>query len=232
MDDIRESFSKLKKDFKHRLGGKKRALGGDGASSAGERVSTSASLSRPDSHVAASGHNEEGTRISADISQVRSRAPSPMPADEGRRNDPQRKEAGVDQKEGGQRESRLDSNIEVAAGSGPSREDERAYPPVTLIPCDQEPDSTWPLSPPLLRLIIPSHNAGTSAVPDHTQKELLPNETTKSNAAADERKSSWKSTAYATAKLLLYGVRDSADAFGPLKSVAGGLCFILENCEV
>jgi hypothetical protein len=27
-------------------------------------------------------------------------------------------------------------------------------------------------------------------------------------------------------------VRDSADAFGPLKSVAGGLCFILENCEV
>jgi hypothetical protein len=27
-------------------------------------------------------------------------------------------------------------------------------------------------------------------------------------------------------------VRDAADAFGPLKSVAGGLCFILENCEV
>ena len=27
-------------------------------------------------------------------------------------------------------------------------------------------------------------------------------------------------------------MRDTADAFGPLKSVAGGLCFILENCEV
>jgi hypothetical protein len=49
---------------------------------------------------------------------------------------------------------------------------------------------------------------------------------------ADENKSNWKSTASATAKLLLRGVRDSADAFGPLKSVAGGLCFILENCEV
>ena len=36
----------------------------------------------------------------------------------------------------------------------------------------------------------------------------------------------------ATAKLLLRGVRDTADAFGPLKSVAGGLCFILENYEV
>ena len=34
------------------------------------------------------------------------------------------------------------------------------------------------------------------------------------------------------AKLLLHGVRDSADAFGPLKSIAGGLCFILENYEV
>ena len=50
--------------------------------------------------------------------------------------------------------------------------------------------------------------------------------------AAADKKADWKSTAYATAKLLLYGVRDAADALGPLKSVAGGLCFILENCEV
>ena len=39
-------------------------------------------------------------------------------------------------------------------------------------------------------------------------------------------------TATSSAKLILRGVRDSADAFGPLKSVAGGLCFILENYEV
>ena len=45
-------------------------------------------------------------------------------------------------------------------------------------------------------------------------------------------KSKWGSTAAVSAKLLLRGVRDSADAFGPLKSVAGALCFILENCEV
>ena len=42
----------------------------------------------------------------------------------------------------------------------------------------------------------------------------------------------WKSTISATAKLLLCTVRDSADAFPPLKSVVGGLCFILENYEV
>ena len=50
--------------------------------------------------------------------------------------------------------------------------------------------------------------------------------------SANERQSNWKSTASVSAKLLLRGVRDSGDAFGPLKSVAGGLCFILENCEV
>ena len=48
----------------------------------------------------------------------------------------------------------------------------------------------------------------------------------------DERKLNWGPTASATVKLLLRGVRDSADASGPLKSVVGGLCFILENCEV
>ena len=58
------------------------------------------------------------------------------------------------------------------------------------------------------------------------------NETVGPSATADEDKPGWKSTASASAKLLLRGVRDTADAFGPLKSVAGGLCFILENYEV
>ena len=58
------------------------------------------------------------------------------------------------------------------------------------------------------------------------------NESVEPSAAADENGSDWKSIVSSTAKLLLRGVRDSADAFGPLKAVAGGLCFILENCEV
>ena len=51
-------------------------------------------------------------------------------------------------------------------------------------------------------------------------------------AVVDENRSDRKSTASASTKLLLRGVRDSADAFGPLKSIAGGLCFILDNYEV
>ena len=50
--------------------------------------------------------------------------------------------------------------------------------------------------------------------------------------AVNESESDWKATASASAKLLLRGVSSSSEAFGPLKSVAGGLCFILENCEV
>ena len=42
----------------------------------------------------------------------------------------------------------------------------------------------------------------------------------------------WRDMEAALAELSLQGVRDSADDFGPLKSVAGGLCFILENYEV
>ena len=84
-----------------------------------------------------------------------------------------------------------------------------------------------PLVPPL---IVSSASIAVSAVPEPVQEALHPNKSVPN--IADENKSDWKSTASATAKLLLRGVKDSADAFGPLKSVAGGLCFILDNCEV
>jgi len=73
---------------------------------------------------------------------------------------------------------------------------------------------------------------GTTAVPDHVPEIICTDESVKPGGTAEEKKLNWKSTASATAKLLLRGVRDSADAFPPLKSAAGGLCFILENCEV
>ena len=58
------------------------------------------------------------------------------------------------------------------------------------------------------------------------------NENVGGSIAEEENRPGWKSTASSSAKLVLRAVRDSSDAFGPLKSVAGGLCFILENCEV
>ena len=78
----------------------------------------------------------------------------------------------------------------------------------------------------------PTGNVGILAVSDHVSAALRSDESAVPGAVADEKKMDWKSTASATAKLLLRGVSDSADAFGPLKSVAGGLCFVLDNCEV
>ena len=84
----------------------------------------------------------------------------------------------------------------------------------------------------LLPLIDPLDNVYPSAISDHVTAVPHLNESAEKSAPADEKKPSWKSNALAAAKLLLRGVNDSADAFGPLKSVAGGLCFILENYEV
>jgi hypothetical protein len=83
----------------------------------------------------------------------------------------------------------------------------------------------------MLHLTVLSGNTDTAA-PDDGPKEIHLSENTEPRAATDKKKSDWKSTASATAKLILRGVRDSSDAFAPLKSAAGGLCFILENCEV
>ena len=238
MDDVRKSLSKLKKGFKHRLGGKERASDGTGANVTGERVGSPASSLRPDPRVAASSRNREGSRISAGLLQARSRDPSPrpepVPADEGCLDDTQRKEVDVDEKRISRGRSSLDPDVKGVAGSRPSQEIKHASSPlsVTSISRKQGPNGTWALSAQLLYLIAPLEDADTSVIRDHTPQQVRPDENADSGAAANERKSSWKSTALATAKLLLRGVRDSADAFGPLKSVAGGLCFILENCEV
>jgi len=125
MDDLRGSFSRLKKDIKHRFKKSEQKVDGSGVDGRGEGVGSSSSLPRPELRILTGGRREqEGSGLNAD--------------DEG---------------------------------------------------------------------------VGSSA-------------------AANNNGSEWKSTASASAKLLLRGVRDSADAFGPLKSVAGGLCFILESFEV
>ena len=136
MDDIRKSLSKLKKDFKYRIGGKKRAAGITGANPAEETAGSSLSPKRPDSRVTASGRGEEGSRISMGVSQVHSRdhfpEPKPLQADEGSDN-PQGREV----------------DVECAGGSRVSREIKRASSPllVASVPPKQEPDSTSTLTP-------------------------------------------------------------------------------------
>ena len=138
--------------------------------------------------------------------------------------------------------SHLHPGTEDVAKSGPSREENdgegkkgvQVNPPTSTPSISHgdsgKPNSMWTVLPVVPSLIVSSANTGTSAIPNPAQEALHPNKSEPNTT--DEKKSDWKSTASATAKLLLRGVNESADAFGPLKSVTGGLCFILENCEV
>ena len=134
------------------------------------------------------------------------------------------------------------SDVDVAMGSGPRREGnevdgeqaEQAHPSPSTpsLVRGGEPDGAWSRLFRLLPLIVSSDNINTSTIPDHGPEVLRPDERAEPDAVIVEKMPNWKSTASATAKLLLRGVRDSSEAFGPLKSVASGLYFILENCEV
>ena len=84
----------------------------------------------------------------------------------------------------------------------------------------------------LLIVHLPPDNLDTLTILDHVSEVVCTDEAVEQGVAANENKSDWKSALSATAKLLLRGVKESADAFPPLKSVASGLCFILDNYEV
>ena len=231
MDDIFDSLSKKGRKLKDRLRGKKREPDRTGANTPGDIAGSSGSLLRPEPRTVAGGHDREGKRTSTGVQQDHSRDPSPQPEPtpaDGGDDARQRGEADVDEKEVSQNHLRLDPDVEVVVDSGASREVERVYPS----PSTGEPDSTRTFSFQLLYLIVLSDNAGTSAVPDRASEDVLSTKDAEPNAAVNENKRDWKSTAYETAKLLLRGVNESADVFAPLKSVTAGLCFILDNCEV
>lgn len=104
-----------------------------GANDAGKMVSSSAPLLRPDPSVMTSGHDKQESKIRTDVSQSCSGAPFPqpesVPADEDR------------------------CNVEVAAWSGPGREDKRARPRSTLYTyrCCSSVVSSTPSFPPSRR---------------------------------------------------------------------------------
>ena len=83
----------------------------------------------------------------------------------------------------------------------------------------------------VLSLIGPSDHAGGSAVPDQAQVAVGSGKS-ELNTTDGNKFKQWKSVASDTAKLFLRGTKESADAFPPLKSVVGGLCFIVDNFEV
>lgn len=125
MDDMRNSFSRLKKeikkevkDFKHRLTDKLRGSERTGADTAGERVDSSDSLLRPEP----SGHDGEGSKTTTGDRQMRSRDQSPLPESTPPGGGDDDRKGGEADLSGSQRHSRPDLDVEVVVESGPSRE--------------------------------------------------------------------------------------------------------------
>ena len=237
MDNFLDSVTSKGRKVKERLKGKKGKQDKAGANIPEDSISSSSSFPRPVPHIAAGGHDGGGGRANADTRQVHSRDRSPQPESVpvgGRDDDGGGKEADVDEKVVGRGHSCLEPNIEavVGGGLGPTEVGPLVPSPSTPIVHSGKPESTRTCLFHLLYLIVPLDNAEPSAAPDQLPEVSSMDEGAEPGPTAGEEKSNWRSTAVTTAKLLLRGVRDSADAFGPLKSVAGGLCFILENYEV
>ena len=135
MDDIRDSFSGLKKDLKRRLGGRKRKPNGTGANATEESGDPSGSLLRPEPRVMDGGHNE-GSGTSTGGRQVRLRDQSSQPAG-GSDDDRQRREVDID----GRQVSQKHSRVGIVVGSGPGREVERVYPSTPSILHSKKTDS-------------------------------------------------------------------------------------------
>jgi len=110
MDDIRASFSRMKKKFKHRLTRTKRKPDRTGADARGERAVSTGSLPLPEPRVVAGadGANADGRQAySMDLG---------------------RREADIGGGGFSQRHSHLRSDVESEMGSKPSGEVERVCP--------------------------------------------------------------------------------------------------------
>ena len=244
--DIRDSLSRLKKKVGRKISSRKREPDGTVDEFGGGRAGETDSLSRPVSRGAAGGGHSRGTnKANTDEQEVRSTGePTPdvtvhVPA-RGSADDQGGVEGGIGGGEPSHGYSHPRSDARVTVGSGPSQQgnevdrekDGGVYPsPSTpsITHIARGPDCMGMSSIHLPSLIVPSDNTGASTIPDHVPDAPRPDERVEPSTAVG---TDWKSTASSTAKLLLRWARDSSDAFGPLKSVTAGLCFILQNFEV
>ena len=137
MDNFLDSVIGKGRKVKERLKGKKGKRDKAGTNTAEESISSSSSFLRPVPHIAAAGHDGEGSGASADTPQVHSRDPSPQPeavAVGGRDDDGKGKEADVGEKLVGQNHSWLEPNVETVVGGGPGPAEVRPLDPSPFTP--------------------------------------------------------------------------------------------------
>ena len=130
--------------------------------------------------------------------------------------------------------SRARSEVENPSGAGPSLPPSSESTPELRIGASTDPSNsqTTYLPPaPSHDIHLPFSAGGLVSRPGETIGPESSDPIVESSAM-DENKSKLGSLTSSGARFILNGVKESADAFGPLKSVVGGLCFFLDNCEV
>jgi hypothetical protein len=137
MDNFLDSVTRKGRKFKERLRGKKGKRDKTGANTAEDSIDSSGSLLPPVPHIAAGGHDGEGSRASTDTRQVHSSGRSPQPESApvgGRDDDGEEKEADVGGKEVTQEHSSPEPNVEAVVGGGPGSAEVGPLPPSPSAP--------------------------------------------------------------------------------------------------
>jgi len=141
MEDIRDSISKIKKKFKHRLTGRKRKPDGTEADPGGERADSTTALLQRESHIVADeSYDREGDRANAAEEQAFSTSRPPQPdgpkfvPTRGSGNGQEEGGTDVDGGEASQGYSHARPDVKVAVGSGRSGELEGVYTSLSTPP--------------------------------------------------------------------------------------------------
>ena len=225
---LRKPFSRLKKKVKNRLGGSGPEPETGGTDAGGEGVGRTGSLPQPSPHlIPQDGYDRPQSGNEADIGGERvgstdllphSDGPGFVPVNEIGR-DGEVSEAVIEGREVG------GGNLHLRLGVGPSQggnnTDEEQVHQVNPSPSGSNGNTTtyWALPS--------SDNINTSAVPDPVQRAFGGE-----SGGADVDESGWRSTASVMARSFFRTVKESSNAYPPLKSIAECLYIVLNNYKV
>ena len=150
MDNFLDSVTSKGRRVKERFKGKKDKKDKTRIKIPEEGISSSSSFLPPVPHIAAAGHDREGSRAGTDAPQVHSRDRSPQPESMpvgGRDGDGEGegREADVGEKAAAQSHSRLEPSVETVVGGGLGPAEVGPLVPSSSTPIlhDAKPESAW-----------------------------------------------------------------------------------------
>jgi hypothetical protein len=242
-DDMsfRQSISEFGKRTKEKAKGKLSKIGNgtkrQGANVGGERLDRSTLSLQSEPAILVEHELGEGIGVGVGNDEPRpDDSPSVSPSMAELEREPGGSDDHTVRRERGQEGLHPHAHEQADGGSGQEREGSGKERPGQVDPPRSESDIGR--RTPIPSILQDGGSKGTRTAPfqslpltDSTGDPAVPGPV-RVRADTSKVKSEWSHTASSAAKLLLRTVKEASDAFPPLKSVAGGLCAILDNCEV